>query len=456
MWRAPWSEASELGAVVTVQEQAKITGCSKLCVFDERKIMFQLGIRVFLSALGLAIVSSAAACAEQPQGSGATAQGSSASGSTSIPRIMLIPAFPKIQFDRPIFITQAGDGGKRVYVVEQRGKILAMENVDTVEKAEVFLDISSRVRMRHNEEGLLSLAFHPKFKENGQFFIYYSVSDPKRNRISRFSLMKDDPSKADPDSEQIILEVEQPWGNHNGSTLLFGPDGFLYASFGDGGAANDPDLNGQKLETLLAKIIRIDVDQQQNGLNYAIPKDNPFVDRAGARGEIWAYGLRNVWRMSFDRQTGDLWAADVGQDLWEEVDLIVKGGNYGWNLREGKHEFPSGIRRMGNFTPPDPMIEPVVDYHHREGISITGGYVYRGSKQPRLQGVYLYADYGSRRIWGLRYENGTMSGHREVLSGSESAHITSFGEDPDGELLTCAFNQYDNRHGGRVYRILAN
>jgi glucose/arabinose dehydrogenase len=381
----------------------------------------------------------------------------------AIPSILLVPAFPKLTFDRPVFVTSPGQGTNEMFVVQQTGQILMFENRQDVTQSDVktFLDLASKIRMRHNEEGLLSLVFHPKYKENGQFFVYYTVDNPKRNRISRFLVSKDDPSKADADSEQIILEVEQPWANHNGSTLLFGPDGFLYASFGDGGAANDPQLNGQNLSTLLATIIRIDVDRPpppgENGKAYAIPADNPFVGREGALPEIWAYGLRNVWRMSFDRQTGDLWAGDVGQDAWEEIDLIVKGGNYGWNLREGKHDFADGVRRMAGKSPPtaDPMIDPVVDYPHREGISVTGGYVYRGTQQRRLQGVYIYADYGSRRIWGLRYENGAMSAHRELLSGPQSTYVSSFGEDANGELYACGFDRYDGRKG-KIYRVIEN
>ncbi len=376
----------------------------------------------------------------------------------TIPLVHLSPVFNRLKFERPVFITHAGDDTNRIFVVEQAGRILVFENRDNVAEAKTFLDIASQVRRRHNEEGLLSLVFHPDYKQNGQFFVYYSVSNPKRNRISRFNASPTNPDSADAGSEHIMLEVEQPWGNHNGSTLLFGSDGFLYASFGDGGAANDPDLTGQDLQSLLAKIIRIDVDRAADGRSYAIPSDNPFISRSSARPEIWAYGLRNVWRMSFDRQTGELWAGDVGQDAWEEIDLIVKGGNYGWNLREGKHDFPDGIRRLnarGKFEPPDPLIEPVIDYPHRDGLSVTGGYVYRGQRNKRLQGVYAYADYATRTIWGLRYENGAMTAHRRLTGGANSAHITSFGEDQAGELYVCAFERLD-RGPGRIYRIVEN
>lgn len=383
------------------------------------------------------------------------------SPSIALPAVHLVNAFPKLTFQRPVFVTSAppnpnaAEPDNRLFIVEQIGRILIVENRSDASETKVVLDIRPKVRMRHNEEGLLSLAFHPKFHQNGQFFVYYSVSNPKRNRIARYSVMSPDASQADPESETVILDVEQKYGNHNGSTLLFGPDGFLYASFGDGGLANDPDQHGQNLGTLLASIIRIDVDRQENGLPYAIPQDNPFVNREGARPEIWAYGLRNVWRMSFDRQTGDLWAGDVGQDRWEEIDLIVKGGNYGWALREGKHDFEPGIRRAGGSNPPDPMIDPVIDYPHREGISVTGGYVYRGKKYPRLAGVYIYADYGTRIIWGLRYANGQVVGHRQLAGAGESVFITSFGEDAEGELYVCGFDQPDGR-AGKVYRLVAD
>jgi len=257
----------------------------------------------------------------------------------------------------------------------------------------------------------------------------------------------------------VILEVDQPYGNHNGATVLFGPDGYLYISLGDGGSAFDPQDNGQNLSTLLGTILRIDVDREQDGHAYAIPPDNPFVDRPGARGEIWAYGLRNVWRMSFDRETGDLWAGDVGQNKWEEIDLITRGGNYGWRIREAAHPFKAG-------TPPDPMIDPVVEYPQRRGqgrsrelvgMSITGGCVYRGRSQPQLAGVYLYGDYVTGRIWALRYEDGRVTAHRQVFDGPPRVHISSFGEDADGELYVCSFDQMDGRRGGtgRLYILSA-
>ncbi|MEE9130133.1 MAG: PQQ-dependent sugar dehydrogenase [Phycisphaerales bacterium] len=412
--------------------------------------MFQL----LRSSIVWLVLGCAGACVggESPQAEAQTAQDSTTTTTAAdelLPTVGLSRAFPRLTFTRPVYLTHAGDGSNRLFVLDQRGRILVFENRSDVSAAQEFLDIRPIVRMRHNEEGLLALAFHPKYAENGRFYVYYSASDPLRGVLSRFSVSGDDPDRADPSSEQVILEVEQPWGNHNGSTVLFGPDGYLYMSLGDGGAANDPHNNGQDLSTLLATIIRIDVDHREADRNYAIPKDNPFVNRPGARGEIWAYGLRNIWRMSFDRETGDLWGGDIGQNKFEEIDLIVKGGNYGWNIREGKHDFKP--RESA-----EPLIDPVVEYGRREGISVTGGYVYRGDRIPQLRGAYIYADYASGKIWALRYRDGEVTAHREIFVGSRRAYITSFGEGPDGEMYIVAFDHLDGRGSpGRIYRLNA-
>jgi glucose/arabinose dehydrogenase len=347
-----------------------------------------------------------------------------------------VRAFPNLEFIRPLLLTHAGDGSGRVFVCSQLGKIHVFDGADEhAGKTQAFLDLEKQVvyKDKENEEGLLGLAFHPKYKQNGQFFVYYtSTAAPHLSVISRFRVSKDDPNRADPASEEEIMRVKQPFWNHNGGTIIFGPDGYLYVALGDGGLANDPFKNGQKLSTLLGKILRIDVDRKDAGLNYAVPKDNPFVgakDAAGnARGEIWAYGLRNVWRMAFDPATGLLWAGDVGQDTWEEIDLIVRGGNYGWNLREAKHKFgPDGA------DPRPDLIEPIWEYHHDVGKSITGGQVYRGKKLPQLVGSYLYADYVSGKIWGLRYDDKAKQvvANREIKG--NIMPVVSFGEDEAGE-----------------------
>ena len=341
-------------------------------------------------------------------------------------------AFANLDFVRPIILTHAGDGTNRVFVASQLGKVYVFANDQNVERAELFFDLEDKVSYKdtQNEEGFLGLAFHPKFKENRELFVYYSTSEtPLMSVISRFKANKDG-TRVDPKTEEEILRIPQPFWNHNGGTIAFGPDGYLYVALGDGGKANDPFGNGQNLKTLLGSILRIDVDHKAEGKNYAIPKDNPFLDYPGAQGEIWAYGVRNIWRMSFDRQTGVCWAADVGQDIWEEIDIIVRGGNYGWNLREAKHPFGAG----GLQAPRADIIEPIFEYHHDVGKSITGGFVYRGRRLPELAGAYLYADYVTGKLYALRYD----FDQREVTAnqpiGGNVLPVLSFGEDETGEV----------------------
>ena len=334
---------------------------------------------------------------------------------------------------RPIVLTHAGDGSNRLFVATQRGVIHVFDNNPGATESKIFLDIRDRViyKDRENEEGFLGFAFHPKYKENGQFFIYYTTRHaPHTSIVSRFRVSPDDPNRALPESEEELMRIEQPFWNHNGGTIEFGPDGYLYIGLGDGGAANDPYGNGQNLGTLLGSILRIDVDRKDSGLNYAIPKDNPFVGRDGARPEIYAYGLRNVWRLAFDRKTGTQWAADVGQNLWEEINIITKGGNYGWNLREGMHPFgPEGSDGR------DDLIDPIWEYDHQVGLSITGGTVYRGAKLPELEGKYVYADYVSGKIWALKYdEDSKRVVSNEAIPSEQKLPIITFGEDEQGEL----------------------
>jgi glucose/arabinose dehydrogenase len=355
-------------------------------------------------------------------------------------------AFPNVNIQRPILLTHAGDGTNRVFVPSQYGVIYVFPNRDDVQKPQVFLDISKRVTYKdsENEEGCLGLAFHPKYKENGQFFAYYVTATQAHTIVvSRFRVSKDNPNRADPSFEEELLRVPQPFWNHKGGTIVFGPDGYLYIALGDGGDANDPFENGQNLRTLLGKVLRIDVDRRDEGLKYAIPRDNPFAGRKDARGEIWAYGLRNIWRMSFDRRTGTLWAGDVGQNLWEEIDLIVKGCNYGWNIREAMHPF--GRKGVG---PRPDLSDPIWEYHHDVGKSITGGHVYRGTKVPQLQGAYLYGDYVTARIWALRYdEKAKKVTHNQPIEGN-ILPIMSFGEDEEAEV-------YFTRPEGAIMRFKA-
>lgn len=340
---------------------------------------------------------------------------------------------------RPILLTHAGDGTNRLFVPTQQGVIHVFPNDDAAKKTEIFLDIRDRVRYldMQNEEGFLGLAFHPKFKENGEFFVFYTdVKATMANVVTRFKRSKSDPTKADPASAEEIIRFEKPFWNHDGGTIAFGPDGYLYITHGDGGNANDPHENGQNLGTLLGKVLRLDVDHKANGKNYAIPKDNPFVGKPGAAPEVWAYGLRNVWRMAFDRTTGKLWAADVGQNLFEEINILQSGGNYGWNLREALHPFGS----KGTGVRPD-LLDPIWEYHHDIGKSVTGGYVYRGKKLPELAGSYVYADYIAGRLFALTYDEkaGRVTANRELQA--TGIPVMSFGEDADGELYTLMQSQ---------------
>jgi quinoprotein glucose dehydrogenase len=340
--------------------------------------------------------------------------------------------FPELRIPRPVVLTHAGDGNRRIFVGSQLGEIHVFPKDNKTAETQVFLDLKSKVAFQEieDEEGLLGLAFHPRYKENGQFFVYYTTTDaPHTSVISRFRVSSAEPNRADPRSEEEILRIPQPYWNHNGGTLIFGPDGYLYIGLGDGGGMRDPLGHGQNLGTLLGSILRIDVDHTSGDLKYAIPKDNPFVDRAGARPEIWAYGLRNVWRMAFDRKTGMLWAADNGEDLWEEIDLITRGGNYGWNLREGRHKFAL----HGSEARSD-LIEPIWEYHHRVGMSIIGGCVYRGPRLPQLDGAYLYGDYVTGALWALRYDpqQGQVTENRSIQS--SGLPVITFGEDEDNEV----------------------
>ncbi len=349
--------------------------------------------------------------------------------------------WPRLRFERPVLLRGAGDGSGRVFVVEQAGVVRVFEAEEDPREARVFLDISERVSRRGNEEGLIGLAFHPDFAENGEVYAHYSLAGREaRGVLSRFTLAEDDPAVLDPASEEVLLTQDQPWRNHNGGSIEFGPDGYLYLSFGDGGSADDPQGNGQKLETWLGAILRLDVDTGDRAVPYAIPTDNPFVHHEGARPEIWAYGFRNVWRFSFDRETGELWAADVGQNSVEEVDLVVPGGNYGWRRFEALELFDGDTPLTT-----EPAVEPVGTYGRGEGISVTGGYVYRGARHPALWGDYLFGDYASGNLWRLRRaEDG---GYEQDLVCRSGRSIASFGEDDDGELYVCSFD-------GRIYRII--
>ncbi len=333
---------------------------------------------------------------------------------------------------RPLVLTHAGDGSNRVFVATQQGVIHVFPNNQKATETKVFLDIQPKVlyQDKENETGMLGLAFPTDYKKTGEFYVYYSLKAEKlTNVLARFRVSKDNPDQADPASEEILLKFTRPFWNHDGGTICFGPDGYLYVALGDGGSANDPYGNGQNLKQLLAGVLRLDVSHKENGLLYAIPKDNPFVGKGDARPEKWAYGLRNISRMSFDRKTGKLWAADVGQNLFEEINILKAGGNYGWNVREGLHPFGNNDGVRG-----EDMIDPIWEYNHDMGKSITGGFVYRGKRLPELNGAYLYADYVTTFIRALRYDEkqGRVVSNRPIRD--RGLPVLSFGEDEMGEV----------------------
>ena len=373
--------------------------------------------------------------------------------SADLPSVRLERVWQDLEFVRPIQVVQRPGDDRNLYVIEQPGRILLGDpEQKDLKDPHVVLDIREKVNDRGNEEGLLSVVFDPEFPVRPDVYLYYSVDKPRRAVLSRFTASSDG-RIIDPASEQVVYEVSQPYSNHNGGTCLFGPDGFLYLSVGDGGAANDPHDYGQNMNSPLGKILRLDVRTRSAERAYAIPADNPFVGKDGVLPEIWASGLRNVWRMSFDRATGELWAGDVGQNAWEEIDLIVKGGNYGWNRREGFEPFPPGQDRGK-----EGLIDPVVQYPHTKegGLSVTGGYVYRGKRFPAFEGAYLYADFQFGTMWALRKTSDGLQGPQVILK-KPGTLISSFGETNSGELLVTGFIG-DQKRGnpGRVWRVVVD
>ena len=354
-------------------------------------------------------------------------------------------AFKDLQFELPTFLTWVPDGSGRLVVTEKTGNIYAFANDPAVRQDQRVKILDARETVGRlklaNEEGLLGFAFDPNFANNRFVYLHHTAHKPRRGQIVRYK-MQSESLAIDPQSREVLLEVRQPWGNHNGGMIAFGSDGYLYIAFGDGGSAGDPKNSGQDLSTLLGAILRIDVSRQAKNKRYAIPEDNPFVGQAGARDEIYAYGLRNVWRFSFDRKTKQLWAADVGQNAFEEIDLITKGGNYGWRAREGFKPFKKGKKRKD-------MIDPVWAYPRKEGMSVTGGYVYRGKNISSLQGAYVFGDYVSSKVWALwqNEETGKLIQHKLIGDGKNPA---SFGEDENGEIYICSYHQ------GKILKLAGN
>lgn len=336
--------------------------------------------------------------------------------------------------DEPVYLTHANDGTGALYIVEQKGKVLVYQNGELRDTP--FFDITARVGSDANEQGLLSIAFSPSYTKDSLFYVNYTDKSGD-TIVSRFTATKDR-SAGDSKTELRIIKIDQPYGNHNGGLIKFGPDGMLYIGMGDGGSAGDPQNNAQNLKNLLGKMLRIDVSKATRAAPYTIPKDNPKW-KTGEKAEIWSYGLRNPWRFSFDRATGDLFIADVGQNAYEEVNYqpAKKGGqNYGWRPREGFEKYDA--EKKATFT------DPVTQYPHADGCSVTGGYVYRGKAMPGLTGTYVYGDYCQGTIWQLKRAADGKWVNAELFA--DNLRIASFGEDEAGEV-------YVVDHGGAIYKM---
>ncbi len=349
--------------------------------------------------------------------------------------LMRVDAFPSLTFSQPILLTAPPDGTNRICVVEKGGTVRIFPNSTATTSTSLLLDVSAEI-ISSGEEGLLGLAFDSNYGQNGYFYVYYTVLSPRRSVVARFTVPSTDPNRAEPATRRILLEVAQPYGNHKAGMIAFGPDDLLYIALGDGGSGGDPHDHGQDLTTLLGSILRI---RPEADGTYTIPADNPFVGRGGGvREEIWAYGLRNPWRFSFDRQQGDLWVGDVGQGIWEEVSIAESGDNLGWRIYEGTHAF----NNPGN-VPLSAFKAPIAEYSHSLGTAVIGGYVYRGASLTTMRGVYLYGDNGSGRVWALVHSNFALVSNREVGS---VPSLSSFGEDENGELYAVSL-------GGKIYRF---
>ncbi|GAB3988430.1 PQQ-dependent sugar dehydrogenase [Spirosoma daeguense] len=370
------------------------------------------------------------------------AVGTNSTGTGSA-RISVVNAYPKLTFESPVEYTFANDGTNRVFVVEQAGRIRVFDNDANVASAGTYLDIRSRVSAS-GEMGLLGLAFHPNFSQNGFVYVNYTKANPRETIISRFKASSATANEVDQSSEVILMRFDQPYTNHNGGKILFGADGFLYVATGDGGSGGDPLNNSQNRANLLGKVLRIDVNSTTKG-QYGIPADNPYVGNTnGFREEIFAYGLRNPWRMSFDGQ-GRLWVGDVGQNAVEEIDIVTKGGNYGWRVKEGTKDYNAS----GSTINASELIPPVFEYGRSQGdVSITGGSVYRGPTNTSLTGKYIYADYASGRVWALTMNGNSAAGNQEIVS--KAGAISAFGEDQKKELYMCD-------HGsGKILKLATN
>ncbi|MGN7885800.1 PQQ-dependent sugar dehydrogenase [Dyadobacter endophyticus] len=355
-------------------------------------------------------------------------------GQDTAAAVKVVEAFPRLHFNNPVDLTHANDGTDRLFVLEHEGTIRVFENAATTGASKEFLNIKKLVSYG-GEAGLLGIAFHPDYKRNGYFFLNYTtkVSGKLETAIVRYQVSAKDPNRADPATATVLFTFDQPYDNHNGGAVKFGKDGYLYISTGDGGSWGDPSNNGQNKSAWLGKILRVDVDSKTKG-NYGIPADNPFAgNKEGFREEVYAYGLRNPWRISFDEATNTLWAGDVGQNKREEIDIIVKGGNYGWRLKESVDCYnpKSDCGTEG-------LIDPVLDLPQANGEhSITGGYVYRGKAVPALEGKYVFGDYVSGRLFALETRDGKAIQNSVIAEGV--GQISAFGTDQSNELYICNY-----------------
>jgi quinoprotein glucose dehydrogenase len=369
-----------------------------------------------------------------------------ASSLLAVPEIKLTPTFENQKIKLPVALASPPDDSNRLFLVQQFGKITILPKDRTSSEVTTFLDLTDRPLIEQQfEEGLLGLAFHPDYARNRKFYIYYSLQDPKHTVVSEMQASTADPSKADPATERILLEIPQTYWNHNSGNILFGPDGYLYISIGDGGKANDPHRLSQNTFVYNGKILRIDVNTLAGNRPYGLPGDNPFLNKEGYLPEIFALGLRNPWGLTFHPETKELWAADVGQGMYEEINIIKKGGNYGWSFDEGTH--PANAHED---KPPKnaKFINPIHEYDRLSGISITGGLHYRGRAVPALQGQYIYGDFGFGTLWALDQQDGKTS-NQKIFTRPEKPGTfkpTAFVEDAQGELLILS-------HDGKIYTI---
>lgn len=383
-------------------------------------------LAIFILVLGIT------ACAKTPDSAN---QQSQAGADSPAVNLKLERVFQQIKTMAPVALLQSPGDDTDWYLVEKAGTILRFTD-DASKPPTQFLDIHDRVDASANESGLLSMVFHPNYAVNHQVFLHYNrEGNPLVTVVSRF-VSSDHGRTLDKNSEQVILSLDQPYENHNGGQIGFGPDGMLYIGLGDGGSGGDPQGNAQNTQVLLGKVLRLDVDHDKP---YSIPLGNPFADGKKGRPEIFAYGLRNPWRWSFDSKTGALWLADVGQNAWEEIDIIESGGNYGWNAKEGFHDYNNNTKIHGT------IIGPVAEYSHDEGCSITGGYVYRGTAIPELQGVYIYGDFCSGRIWGLVQNKQGVYESNLLLD--THLMISSFAQANNGDI-------YVLHYGGKVFKLV--